>query len=112
MELDKQLYKEFTEGKDEALNEIIEMYRNELIYFVHKYVNDFHAAEDVSQEVFVYLMKHKEVYDFKYSFRTYLYTIAKSRALNYIKARRKVLFIDETMENVFKAIEGKEEEYK
>ena len=55
-------------------------------------------------------MKHKEVYDFKYSFRTYLYTIAKSRALNYIKARRKVLFIDETMENYLGDISDLEEE--
>ena len=56
MDKDKELYKQFLDGKDEALNELIKMYRTELIYFIHKYINDFQAAEDVSQEVFVYLL--------------------------------------------------------
>ena len=107
---DKKLYKEFLEGNGDALNELIGYYRNELIYFIHKYVKDFHAAEDVSQEVFVYLLKHKDVYNFKYSFRTYLYTIAKSRACNYIKARKKIVFIEENAEKTFTEIADVEEE--
>ena len=95
MDQDKELYKEFLEGNKDALSEIIEKYRAELIFFAQKFVKDYHSAEDVSQEVFIYLMKHKEIYDFKYSFRAYLYTIAKSRALNYIKVKRKHLFIED-----------------
>jgi len=108
--ISKKLYKEFLEGNNEALNEIIKMYRNELIYFIYKYVKDFQGAEDVSQEVFVYLLLHREIYDFKYSFRTYLYTIAKSRACNYIKSRKKIIFIDENLERSCSEITDVEDE--
>lgn len=109
MEQDKELYKEFLEGNKEALNELMEKYRMELQFFIQKFINDYHSAEDISQEVFIYLMKHKDVYDFKYSFRTYLYTIAKSRALNYIKARKKYMFIDDDMESMLRDIHDVEE---
>lgn len=98
MKDDKELYKEFIEGSEDALNEIITKYRTELIHFIQKYVYDYQSAEDVSQEVFIYLLKHKDIYDFKYPFRTYLYTIAKSRALNYIKVKKKYVYFEEDPE--------------
>ena len=36
----------------------------------------------------VYLLDKKEVYNFDYSFKTFLYIVAKSRALNYIKNKK------------------------
>ena len=51
-------------------------------------------AEDISQDVFVYILLNKEQYDFKYSFKTYLYMIAKCRAINYIKKEKKIIKID------------------
>ena len=98
MKEDKELYREFINGNEEALNEIITKYRTELIHFIQKYVYDYQTAEDVSQEVFIYLLKHKEIYDFKYPFRTYLYTIAKSRALNKIKSNKKYVYIEDDPE--------------
>lgn len=38
---------------------------------------------------------NKVDYDFKYSFRTYLYTIAKSRALNHVKKIKKIVPIED-----------------
>ena len=98
MKEDKELYREFINGNEEALNELITKYRTELIHFIQKYVYDYQTAEDVSQEVFIYLLKHKEIYDFKYPFRTYLYTIAKSRALNKIKSNKKYVYIEDDPE--------------
>jgi len=98
MKEDKELYREFIDGNEEALNELITKYRTELIHFIQKYVYDYQTAEDVSQEVFIYLLKHKDVYDFKYPFRTYLYTIAKSRALNKIKSNKKYVYIEDDPE--------------
>lgn len=110
MKEDKELYKEFVEGRKEALNELMIRYRNEIIYFIHKFVNDYQAAEDLSQEVFVYLLQHKEIYDFKFQFRTYLYMIAKSRAYNYMKARRKIFFLEDNADNIYNEISDVEEE--
>lgn len=85
---DKKLYQKFLDGDNQALETIIKKYEKNLKYFILKYVKEMDAAEDVLQSVIVYILEHKEKYDSKYSLKTYLYTIAKSRALNYLKKRQ------------------------
>ena len=62
MDEDKELYKRFLEGEKDALNDLIIKYRTEIIYFIQNFISDYHLAEDVSQEVFVYLLQHKDIY--------------------------------------------------
>ena len=95
MEEDKILYKEFLKGNEEAFNQIIEKYKNNLIYFISRYVKNLDIAEDIFQDVIIYILENKEKYDFKYSLKTYLYTIAKSRAINYVKKANKLVEFDE-----------------
>lgn len=59
------------------------------------FLNDVEASEDLAQDVFVYILINRKEYDFKYSMKTYLYTIAKSRTLNYLKRRKKIVPIDD-----------------
>ena len=92
---DVELYKEFLHGNEECFNEIMERYRIKLINFIFKYVKNIEVAEDISQDTFVYILLNKKDYDFKYSLKTYIYTIAKSRALNYIKKHKKEIYLDE-----------------
>lgn len=96
---DKMLYKEFLDGNKSVLDKLMIKYGDALISFVQKYINDYQIAEDISQEVFVYLLQHKEVYDFKYSLKTYLFMIAKSRTKNYFKQNRKYVLYDDSPEN-------------
>lgn len=84
MEDDVKLYKKFLTGNNEAFDILIDKYRNNLIYFIQGFVNSKDIAEDLTQDVFVYVLINRKEYDFKYSLKTYLYTIAKSRALNYM----------------------------
>lgn len=91
---DKELYQEFLNGNNEALNKILERYKNNLIYFISRYTKNIEASEDIFQDVVLYILEKKEIYDFKYSFKTYLYTIAKSRAINYIKKEKKYTNIE------------------
>ena len=84
-ELDKKLYIKFMNGDEESFNSIVVKYRSTLVSFVYKIINDLDIAEDIVQESFVYLYKTKKDYDFKYTLKTYLFTIAKSRAINYLK---------------------------
>ena len=83
------LYKEFLKGNNEAFNEIIKIYRKKLIYFIYQYVNNIDIAEDISQDTFVYILINKTEFEFKYPLKTYIYTIAKCRALNHIKKYKK-----------------------
>ena len=85
MDEDKKLYNKFLNGDKNALNTLINKYKNNVIYFISRYVKNIDVAEDIFQDVIVYILENKENYKFNYSFKTYLYIIAKSKALNYVK---------------------------
>ena len=91
---DKELYKKYLNGDNKAFEQLVIKYKNQIIFFISGYTKDISIAEDISQDVFVYILLNKEQYDFKYSFKTYLYMIAKCRAINYIKKEKKIIKID------------------
>lgn len=88
MEEDKIKYKKFLQGDNQSLEELMKKYKVNLLFFITRYVKNKEIAEDIYQDVIIYFLENKEKYDFKYSFKTYLYTIAKSRTLNYLKKNK------------------------
>lgn len=103
---DKELYKEFLQGNKESFEKIVIKHKDAIIYFIQRYVKSVDIAEDIAQDVFLYILMHKKNYKFEYSLKTYLYTIAKSKALNYIKRERRIVELDE---NQFEDLEELEE---
>lgn len=99
MDEDKKLYQEFLTGDNDAFNTLIMKYKKNLIYFISRYVKAIDISEDIFQEVSIYILSNKENYNSKYSFKTYLYTIAKSKALDYIKKNKIVSSTLEEIEN-------------
>ena len=85
MDEDKKLYNEFLSGNKIAFDNLIGKYQKNVTYFISRYVKDLDAAEDIFQDVVLYLLENRFSYDSKYSFKSYLYIIAKSKAINYIK---------------------------
>ena len=90
MEEDKVLYEKFLSGDENSFNLIVEKYKNNLIYFITRYVNNIEIAEDIFQDTILYILENKEKYDFKFSLKTYMYMIAKSRSINYINKNDKI----------------------
>ena len=76
MEEDKKLYKRFLDGDNESFEIIINKYMEKIIYFIYKFVKSMDVAEDLAQDVFVYILINQEKYNSKYSLKAYLYTIA------------------------------------
>lgn len=95
MKTDKELYKEFLSGEKSSFEELVLRHTNNLIYFIARYIKDINIAEDISQDVFVYILLNKEKYDFDFSFKTYIYMIGKSRAINYLKRERRIVDIEQ-----------------
>jgi len=89
MKEEQRIYNSFINGDKKSLEYLVERYSNDLINFIKKYVQRTDIAEDIAQDVFVYLLVNKPKFDFKYELKTYLYTIARSRALNAIKKEKK-----------------------
>lgn len=94
-ELAKILYKSFLNGNKNDFNEIVKIYQNQLINFIIGYVHNKEVAEDLAQDTFLYLIINKKEYDFKCTLKTYLYTIAKCRAINYLKREKRKIEFDE-----------------
>ncbi len=82
-------YRRFRDGGDETgLVEIIRQYRDGLIFYLHSFVADLNIAEELAEDVFVLLGTKKPKDNGKGSFKTWLYTIGRNRALNYLKKRK------------------------
>jgi RNA polymerase sigma-70 factor (ECF subfamily) len=108
---DKILYQNFLEGSQNAFEQIMDKYAEKLIYFIFKFVKNIEVAEDLSQDVFVYVLINKNKYNFKYSLKTYLYIIGRSKALDYLKKNKRnvefkedYLYRDELIEDVEKIV--------
>lgn len=93
-------YRRYLDGDDSAFTEIVKIYMNGLIFFVNSYVKNASAAEDITEDTFFTLAVKKPRYIDGASFRTWLYTIARNKALNYLRtqSRRRAVPIDEAAE--------------
>ena len=89
-------YHRFLEGDESAFDEIMDAYRESLIFFINRFVRNPAAAEDLAVDVFVELLLHKGRYNFTTSLKTYLFTLGRSRALNYLKRESKFRVIELT----------------
>ncbi len=105
-------YRRFLDGDDEGIVEIIKEYKDGLMLFINRYVDNIHIAEELTEDVFVRLVTKKPHFVAKYSFKTWLYTIGKNTAFNYLKRQKRHLDIaDETMEQVMSDEKLVEEAY-
>ena len=96
-DLDIKLYNEYLDGEKSAFELLYNKYKDKIQYFVYNIVKDYQKAEDITQDVFIYVMQNKikEGYTFKY----YLYLIAKSRAYNLINMEKRRTEINEDYYN-------------
>ena len=87
-------YRRFLDGDESAFDDIMKELFDKLVFFVDRYVNDIHAAEDIAIDAFSDLVVHKHRYNFKVTLKTYLFMLGRSRALNYIKHRKVIDFVE------------------
>ena len=92
-DLDIKLYNEYLDGEKGAFELLYNKYKDKIQYFVYNIVKDYQKAEDITQDVFVYIMQNK-IKD-GYSFKYYIYLVAKSRAYNQINMEKRRTEINE-----------------
>lgn len=78
-------YRRFLDGDDNGIVEIIRDYKDGLILFLNRYVDNIHIAEELAEDTFFRLVTRKPRFTAKYSFKTWLYTIGRNTAINYVK---------------------------
>ncbi|MBQ7835725.1 MAG: sigma-70 family RNA polymerase sigma factor [Clostridia bacterium] len=85
-------YRRFLDGDEGAFDEIMEVYRIPLTFFINRYVCDMWTAEDIAIDVFCYVLTHPRRYNFKASLKTYLFMLGRSRAIDHIRRRKRIEF--------------------
>ena len=80
-------------GEKDAFETLYNKYKNKIQYFIFNIVKNYEKAEDITQEVFIYILQNKvrENCSFKY----YIYLVARSRAYNYINQEKRRTEINE-----------------
>ncbi|WP_343208102.1 RNA polymerase sigma factor [Anaerolentibacter hominis] len=75
----------FQAGDQSAFERLVLRYKNNLIYFINRYVKDLYEAEDLAQDTFVELLLHKERIRPEMNFKTYLFAIGRNKAVDHCR---------------------------
>lgn len=89
---DYELISQYLKGNEQAFEALVKRYTSVIYRFVFTYLKNQQAAEDVTQEVFVKVWKNMKKIDKNKSFKSWLYTVAKNSALDYLKKRQSLPF--------------------
>ena len=102
-------YRKFVAGDNAAFEKIVEEFREKLIYFINRYVDNFSLAEDLSEDVFVEVLVHPKRFNYKNSLKTYLFTIGRNKAVDYIRKNKRIMYgpLDMNSEDITESFEEK-----
>lgn len=87
---DNELMMQVRDGNKEAYEILVKKYMSQAKAFAYKYVRDSFAAEDIVQESFVDVYIQRFQFNQQFKFSTYLYTIIKNKAINYLKKNKEL----------------------
>ncbi len=75
----------FLAGEDEALEELVVLYRGGLTLFIYGFVHDWFEAESLMIDTFAVFAARRDMFRGKSSLKTYLFAIAKRLALHQMR---------------------------
>ncbi len=91
---DEGLILSYKDGDQEALKSLIEKYTSPVYNFVARLAGRGNA-EDITQETFIKVWKNLSKFDVaKASFKTWIFTIAKNTALDFLRKKKILNFSD------------------
>ena len=85
---DEELIFRFQNGDEQSYIELVKRYKDRLINFVFRLVNDRDQAEDIIQDTMLKLYTHKHYYKNIAKFSTWIYTIAGNFAKTELRKKK------------------------
>lgn len=86
---DEQLMILIVEQDDlKAFEELIVRYEKPLLTYIFRYISDVHIVQDLFQETFYRIFKHRKLFKPKLRFSTWAYRIATNLCINEINKKR------------------------
>lgn len=95
-----EMWMRYRKGDDTALESIVTLYSDNLLFYINGYVKNISVAEDILSEVFLKLVIHAKRFREESSIKTYLYRIATNASIDYIRkqSRRSRVVLEECYE--------------
>ena len=108
----EEAYKAFCAGEQGAFDELMLEFQQSLVFFLLGYVRSPETAEDLAEDTFVELLLHKGRFRGQSSFKTYLFSVARHKAIDHLRRekRRPAVALDDIIERGDDAM-GPEELY-
>ncbi len=89
---DEQLMMDFVNGNNEAMEMIYQRYKDKIFGFAYRMTASTSLAEEITSETFLAVIRNREAFDPNYKFSTWIFAIAKNKALDHLRSRRLLLF--------------------
>lgn len=86
---DEELIDRFQKGDEQAYVELVNRYRDRLMNFAYRFVNDDEQAEDIVQDTLLKLYTHRHYYRNIAKFSTWIYTIAGNLAKTELRKKKR-----------------------
>jgi RNA polymerase sigma-70 factor (ECF subfamily) len=80
------------DGKSSAFEELMRRYLRPVYGFLVNYLQEESAAEDCAQEAFFKAWKNSDQFKPQFKFKTWLFSIARNSALDYLKKKKTYSF--------------------
>lgn len=82
-------YRRFLAGDDSGMVELIDIYKDGLSLYINSLVRNICVSEELMEETFVQLVMKRPKYSGKSSFKTWLFSIGRNIACDYIKKSKR-----------------------
>lgn len=82
---DGELIEKAISGRELGFEELVNRYQRQITSYVYRMLNNYDAALDVTQEVFIKVYNSLEKYSSDYKFSTWLYRIAHNAAIDHMR---------------------------
>ena len=94
MEKEMESYQQFLQGDEAGLVQIIREHKDGLILYLNGIVRNIDTAEELTEETFVKLVVKRPRFSGKSTFKTWLYTIARNIAMDYLRRHKRTVSMD------------------
>jgi RNA polymerase sigma-70 factor (ECF subfamily) len=91
-EFDLKLVNQYLRGDKESLKILIQKYLKPIFNFIFTYIGNAQDCEDITQEVFVKVWSNIWKFDKKKNFKTWIFTIAKNSAIDFLRKKKTIPF--------------------
>lgn len=97
-EADETLYSRYLKTRDQgAFRELLERHKESMILFINGFVHNLDDAEELMLDAFAEVAAGPTLFSGRSSFKTWLFSIGKNKALMFLRKQRRMPMADEAV---------------